>query len=798
MTSPARIPVALLFAALGGSSAFADTPDGAQIYQSKCASCHGPKGEGTKKYKPKLEGGRSPAQLADLIRETMPEDDPESLSQAEATAVAAYIHKEFYSSLARERNRPARVELARLTARQHKNALADIVGSFRWRAWWGEDRGLKGGYFTFKSGWFNPEDRVLERTDKTVDFDFKAGSPVDGKLDPYKFAAQWSGSLLAPETGEYEFIIRTDHGTRLFVNDNDTPLIDAWVKSGTDTEFKGTAFLVGGRIYPIRLEFSKAKQGVDDSKNEKDKPKPPPKQAFIALAWKVPHRPTEVISERNLSPAPAPEAFACTTLFPPDDRSYGWERGTTVSKEWATATTEAAIETAAYVAAHLDELAGVKPEDRKPSPKFGNPGRLSFDKPGEKPIEQSERTNKLRAFAAKFAERTFRRPLTADQTAVIEHFFTSAPDADTAMKRVVLWALKSPRFLYREVGGEPDAYDVASRLSFALWDTIPDDDLLKAAAAGELTTREQVQKQAWRMHAHPPAKAKARHFLLTWLKADGSHDLTKDPKKFPGFDAEVISDLRTSLELFLDDVFWSEKADFKQLVKSEEVFLNARLAKFYGAEIPADAGFRKERIDDGKRAGVLTHPYIMATFAHTAESSPIHRGVFLARGLLGVSLKPPPEAVAPLPADLHPTLSTRERVVLQTRPAACMTCHGVINPLGFTMENFDAVGRFRTEDRGKPVDPVGSYVARDGKSAAVTGAKELGAFLAESDEAYTAFCEQMFHHYAQQPIRAYGPDALDGMKQRFAGGGFNVRALVIDAVTTAALQARPTAVTRAP
>src|SRR5581483_11542760 len=149
----------------------------------------------------------------------------------------------------------------------------------------------------------------------------------------------------------------------------------------------------------------------------------------------------------------------------------------------------------------------------------------------------------------------FRRPLTAEQARLfVDRQFEATADAETAVKRVVLFVLKSPRFLYREVGGGPDAYDTAARLSFALWDSIPDAELLAAAAKGELGTRDQLTRQAERMLTDPRAKAKLREFLLTWLKVEQPPDMAKDPKRFPGFDAAVAADLRTSLELFLDDV----------------------------------------------------------------------------------------------------------------------------------------------------------------------------------------------------------------------------------------------------
>src|SRR5262249_46231184 len=163
-------------------------------------------------------------------------------------------------------------------------------------------------------------------------------------------------------------------------------------------------------------------------------------------------------------------------------------------------------------------------------------------------------------------ERAFRRPLTDEQKQFyIQRQFDATGDVETAVKRVVLLVLKSPRFLYREIAqGPPDGYDVAARLSFGLWDSPPDAALLDAAAAGHLSTHGQVARQAERMLADPRARTKLRDFLLTWLKVDHFPDIAKNPQRFPGFDPRVVSDLRTSLELFLDEVVWDERSDFRQ------------------------------------------------------------------------------------------------------------------------------------------------------------------------------------------------------------------------------------------
>jgi hypothetical protein len=320
-----------------------------------------------------------------------------------------------------------------------------------------------------------------------------------------------------------------------------------------------------------------------------------------------------------------------------------------------------------------------------------------------------------------------------------------------------------------------------------LWDSLPDAELLEAAARGELATREQVVRQAERMLTDLRTRAKLREFFLQWLKVEQHPDLAKDSTRFPGFDEAAASDLRTSLDLFLEEVLWSETADFRQLFLADYLYLNGRLARLYGADLPADAPFQKVILEPRERAGVLTHPYLTATFAYAEDSSPIHRGVFIARSVLGRSLRPPPEAFTPLPADLHPDLTTRERVALQTRPQACLACHGMINPLGFTLEHFDAIGRYRDKEKGKPIDATGSYQTRTGEVVKFAGVRDLAAFLAGSEEVHEAFVEQLFHYLVKQPIRAYGPWTLSDLCQAFADNRYNIRKLLVEIMAVSAL-----------
>jgi cytochrome c553 len=754
---------ALLVAAL---PARAEDRTGEQIYRESCASCHGAKGEGTlEEYPHALVGERKVDSLAKLIGKTMPSDDPGSLSGPDAEKVSAYIHEAFYSAAAQTRNQP-KIELSRLTVRQYRNVLTDLMGALR-----GDDggqptafEGLKGSYY--KSRRFRDGEKGLERVDAGVGFDFGRESPAPDKLDPLAFSIRWTGSVFAPETGEYELVVKTEHAARLYLNDDERPLIDAWVKSGTDTEFKATIYLLGGRTYPLRLEWSKATQGVDDSDKKKKKPDPAP--ASIALEWTIPGRVREVIPGRYLATERSPSRFVCTVPFPPDDRTAGYERGTSVSKAWDEATTEGAIQAAGYILERLPALAGVKDDT-------------------------ADREAKLKAFCEKLAALAFRRPLDAESRAIyVDEQFAEAKDLDQALKRSLLLVLKSPRFLYRELGRTGDAHDLASRLSFSLWDSLPDEALRRAAAKDELKSEDQIVAQANRMAANPRCDAKLREFLLQWLRVDQVPDLSKSPERFPGFDATVAADLRASLELFLEDVLRSDAVDFRRLLLDDEVYLNGRLAKVYGAESSEDPGFRKVKLDGGERAGVLTHPYLMAAFAYTAASSPIHRGVFLARGIMGRSLRPPPIAVAPLAPDLHPNLTTRERVTLQTSPAECQTCHTLINPLGFSLEHFDAIGKYRTEEQGKPIDATAVYQTKAGEQETFTGVRQLAAYCARSEEVQSSFVEQLFHYLVKQPIQTHGFGASATLRKSLVAHEFNIRKLVVEIATATALLGRPT------
>ncbi len=730
-----------------------ETRSGAELYASLCASCHGPDGAGVAgRYAGFLHGELTTAALARVISDTMPKGFPQACTGDAAARVAGHIHETFYSPDAFARIRPPRIDLSHLTVAQFENSVAALAGSFRARPPPPNGpRGLQAEIFDGRE--FRRDRRKTERVDPGIAFDFGTNAPPKSGAGAAEFAIRWHGSVLATDTGDHEFRLRTGNGARLWVNGESKPLIDAWVSSGGEVqEHRATVRLLAGRAHPVRVDFFKFKD----------------KSAAVALEWKPPRRAWEPVPESALRTATAPEVLAVTTPFPPDDGSLGYERGTAVSKAWDEAVTRAAVEVATRIAESDDALAGTRPA-------------------------APDRAAKLRAFCGTLAARAFRRPLTEAQTAaVVACPFDTAPDPETGVKRVVLRILKSPHFLYPElsVAGDPGRR-AAARLALALWDSLPDDDLLRAADAGALGTREQVAAQARRMLADPRARAKVRAFLHHWLETGRAADATKDAAAFPGFGDAVLADMRTSLDLFLDHVVWSGTSDYRELLGADYLFVNDRLAKFLGLPPPSGTGFARVTAADGARAGVLTHPLVMTAFAYHKSSSPIHRGVFLTRNVMGRTLKPPPEAIEFKDDRFDPTLSMREKVEQLTRPAACQGCHSVINPLGFSFENFDGVGRFRTDDSGKPVNTASDYPATDGTTVRFTAARSVADYAAANPDAQRGFVQHLFHHLVKQPVRAYGPGTLESLRGSFTASGFNLQGLMVEIAQTAALHEAP-------
>ncbi len=741
---------------------------GREIYDKQCADCHGSNGEGNPdEYDEPLYGDRSLKSLTKRIDRTMPEDDEDQCVGEDAELVAEYIYDAFYSSKARAKMHPMKRQLSRLTANQFRVSVSDAFGFFHWDdgRLKTEERGLKATYWGGSNFGGRQTDNKqtdkatinFSRKDGTVKFDFGEKTPNDELFDPDQFSVRWEGSLIVEETGQYEIVLRTQNGARLFLNQmREVPLINAWVSSGDEVrEEKVSIFLLGGRSYPIRLDYFKYKE----------------RTGAVELAWKSPNGVMETVPQRNLSPEMVKkETFSLQNAFPPDDLSDGYERGTTISKEWLTAVNEGALMAGDYAQEQFQRFTGCKP--------------------GEETSEEGSK--KVREFVRKFASLVWTQPV--EDKVVAELLNSDLTPA--GVKKAVVRTLTSPKFLYpdlREAEATPSQV-MAGRMAMTMWDSVPDKELWKAAQQGKLETQDQVRAQARRMLDDPRTHDKMRGFFHHWLELKDLDTISKDQKRFPGFGKEVLADLSKSLDLFINHVVWETDSDYRQLLIADYMFLNDRLAPIYGKSVEG-TGFEKVSFEGGARSGVLTHPFLLSNFAYFDNSSPIHRGVFLTRNIVGRMLKMPPEAIEFKDSDFDPTLTMREKVTDLTKSTACMACHSSINPLGFSLESFDAIGRWRDQDNGKPINTRSDFYDDNGDKIPIANAKDVANFAISSESAQQAFLRHLFHHMAKQPVAANNSEGMEILQRKFRESDFKIRDLLVETVVIAAMregEGRPT------
>lgn len=728
------------------------------IWEKHCIECHGAQGEGVKdKHDEPLYGDRSLASLAKRIDKTMPEDEEELLDAEQSAQVADYIYHEFYSEEARAKfASPVKPKLSRLTVPQFRNSVADLFADFQ--PTWSGERGLSAKYtskgVTALQG-MGGGNQAFVRRDNQIHFNWHDQSPEKDLLPAEEFSIKWEGSIIAEESGVYEFMVKTENGVRLFVNNWRDPIVDGWVSSGPDIrEEKGTIFLLGGRPYPIRLEHFKFKE----------------KTSSAELLWKTPNGVWETIPQRFLFPYNVRETLVIATPFPADDSSDGYPRGTSISKAWFEAVTNASISAAEILTERLDSFCWTKKDD-------------------------PERIQKVKTYLRSVASKAFRRNITDEEYhALIESRFSTNPEkSDLAIKRVVLAILTSPQFLYPSnlEGDSPDQLAIASRLSLALWDSVPDRELLKQAHENQLKTKEQVFAQAKRMLGDPRTKEKLHGFFAQWLQLKDIHTIAKDPNVYPDLNETILADLRRSLSFFIDDIVWSEASDYRQLLSADYMVLNDRLATFYHKD-PVGSDFKKVHLEGGQRSGLLTHPYLLTSLSYFKDTSPIHRGVFLTRSIVGRALKPPPEAVEFKDAHFDPTWTMREKVTDATRSAACTGCHSEINPLGFALEQYDAVGCWREKDNNKPINTISDYPDDHGGTIRIATPTDIANFAIQSQTAKKTFIKHLFHHTVKQPLSAFGADTEGRLVKKFTESQFNIQQLLLESAFIAATKGTET------
>jgi hypothetical protein len=338
-----------------------------------------------------------------------------------------------------------------------------------------------------------------------------------------------------------------------------------------------------------------------------------------------------------------------------------------------------------------------------------------------KPVKPGEEDKCAERVLSTLMRRAYRRPVTSADLEKPMEFFreTRAKEGYEAGIETALSAiLVSPQFLFRveqdPTGVAPNtAYrisdlDLASRLSFFLWSSIPDDELLDAAERGNLHKPSVLEKQVRRMLADSRSHALADTFAEQWLHVRNLESITPDLRLFPDFDDNLRQSFRQETELFFDSVLREDRSVLT-LLKADYTFLNERLAKHYGIPNVYGSRFRRVSLDkDSERGGLLRQGSVLTVTSYATRTSPVIRGKWILANLLGT---PPPPPLPNVPAlkdnTVSSTLSVRERLAEHRANAQCASCHNMMDPAGFCLENFDAVGRWRTVEEGQPIDNSG-------------------------------------------------------------------------------------------
>lgn len=391
-----------------------------------------------------------------------------------------------------------------------------------------------------------------------------------------------------------------------------------------------------------------------------------------------------------------------------------------------------------------------------------------------------------------FGLRAWRRPLTADERTGMLALYDEArqsEDLPTAVGLVLQAFLQSPHFLYRVELGIPGEqgtaairlgdYEMASRLSYLLWGSMPDQALLDAAAAGGLATPEDVEAHARRMLDDPKARRMVEHFHEQWLGTIRLATLEKDTTVFPAWSPELSAKQVQEALAFVDHVFFTGEGTLDELLTAPYTFVDAELAEFYGLPVPAGAGLQRTEAAGGvELSGILTLGGVLSAYALADTTDPIKRGLFVREHLLCQIPPPPPDVIPELPP-VDPDATTRERFEQHRADPVCAACHAMFDPIGFGFEHYDAVGRWRTTENGLPIDASGELAGAD-VAGEFVGVRELGTKLAASEDVAACMTRQWFR-FAYGRLESQDLDAcnMDTLAATFSESGHDLRELLV-------------------
>ncbi len=415
-----------------------------------------------------------------------------------------------------------------------------------------------------------------------------------------------------------------------------------------------------------------------------------------------------------------------------------------------------------------------------------------------------------------FGLRAMRRPLASDERDRYLALFEAqrvAIDFEGAVQLTVMAMLQAPSFLYRievpsvdsQSGARDaaiaalDSYQVATRLSYFLWESTPDDALLDAAGAGELETPEQIEAQARRMLEDGRAREAVVDFHRQWLDFDRileEEHARRVPELFPGWNEDLRNAVREEQDRFVESTIFDDEGTLTALLTSNRTWVNGELAQLYGVAGPSDGStWTQTELPAAERAGLLTRAGFLASHSHSANGSPPLRGVFITERLLCEPRPSPPASANTSPPTAEPGAGPRtNRQLFEERTAApvCQGCHVRMDGMGFGFENYDAIGAFRELDDGLPVDSSGNVLGTDVDGPYVGGV-ELSGILAESERVQECATRQWVRYALGRAPEREDACLIDRLADRFAESDGNVRDLLVAIVTSPEFRHRPAA-----
>lgn len=395
---------------------------------------------------------------------------------------------------------------------------------------------------------------------------------------------------------------------------------------------------------------------------------------------------------------------------------------------------------------------------------------------------------------AHLTEQAFRRPPSANEMERLFELMRFAWDSDASpqeiYKTLITAVLASPNFLYRVEEDDPEEFvdgsrplndfELASRLSYFLWSSMPDERLFELARKRQLHTNEQLEAEAVRMLADPKSKALVDNFAGQWLQLRSLDLLSPDPDKFSGFDPGLLMAMRQETEMLFGHVV-ADNRSLLDILSADYSFLNEQLADHYGIEGVSGDEFQKTQLN-GKRRGVLMHGSVLLLTSNPTRTSPVKRGKWVMENLLGEPPPPPPPGVPEL-GESGETLGTLRQQMEQHREnPSCAVCHDKMDTLGFGLENFDAIGRWRVADGSEQIDPAG--VLPGGRE--FSGPVDLVQILADEKKQEFARCvtRKMLTYALGRGLGVYDRCTVNTVVSRLAGDEFRFATLVRGIVTS--------------